>query len=150
MTLFAAHRGASLSFLLGRTGALSGGPLRCCAVNGMKGRVMPRAVSSDAPSGLLHIPEWEAAEVDPAAPPPAASLRLKVVTYNCLAQCYVKSSWFPYAPPSSLKWKGRSERLGRLLQSFDADVLCLQVTGPPLRARLLPVYAHASSLTRAS
>lgn len=38
---------------------------------------------------------------------------LLVMTYNVLAQCYVRSSFFPYCHGGSLKWKNRSKKLVR-------------------------------------
>jgi CCR4-NOT transcription complex subunit 6 len=35
------------------------------------------------------------------------------MTYNVLAQCYVRSSFFPYCNGSALRWKNRSRKLVR-------------------------------------
>ncbi|CAI5732669.1 unnamed protein product [Peronospora destructor] len=37
--------------------------------------------------------------------------KLLVMTYNVLAQCYVRSSFFPYCRHSAIKWKNRSKHL---------------------------------------
>ncbi|RLN94672.1 hypothetical protein BBJ28_00022050 [Nothophytophthora sp. Chile5] len=37
--------------------------------------------------------------------------KLFVMTYNVLAQCYIRSSFFPYCKPSVLRWKNRSKQL---------------------------------------
>jgi hypothetical protein len=37
--------------------------------------------------------------------------RVLVMTYNVLAQTYVKSSRFPYCDPLALRWKNRSKKL---------------------------------------
>ncbi|XP_024526877.1 carbon catabolite repressor protein 4 homolog 4 [Selaginella moellendorffii] len=50
----------------------------------------------------------------------------RVVSYNILAQVYVKSSLFPHSPSLCLKWKTRSEQVLSRLLSLDADLLCLQ------------------------
>uniref|UniRef100_K3WTM6 Endonuclease/exonuclease/phosphatase domain-containing protein n=1 Tax=Globisporangium ultimum (strain ATCC 200006 / CBS 805.95 / DAOM BR144) TaxID=431595 RepID=K3WTM6_GLOUD len=62
---------------------------------------------------------------------PAASSaagKLVVMTYNVLAQCYVKSSFFPYCKPAALRWKNRSQKLAEVFQSLPVqpDVICLQ------------------------
>ncbi|XXG43967.1 hypothetical protein AAC387_Pa01g3880 [Persea americana] len=52
--------------------------------------------------------------------------RFRVVSYNILAQVYVKSSLFPHSPSPCLKWKARSQALLTVLKSFEADFLCIQ------------------------
>uniref|UniRef100_A0AAV1UI35 Endonuclease/exonuclease/phosphatase domain-containing protein n=1 Tax=Peronospora matthiolae TaxID=2874970 RepID=A0AAV1UI35_9STRA len=57
------------------------------------------------------------------------SQKLVVMTYNVLAQCYVRSSFFPYCKPSELRWKTRSKRLESVFASslpVMPDVICLQ------------------------
>ncbi|PON37203.1 Endonuclease/exonuclease/phosphatase [Parasponia andersonii] len=53
-------------------------------------------------------------------------LRFRLVSYNILAQVYVKSSLFPHSPSSCLRWKARSQALLTLLNNLGADFLCLQ------------------------
>ncbi|KAL7589217.1 hypothetical protein Lser_V15G36549 [Lactuca serriola] len=53
-------------------------------------------------------------------------LKFRVVSYNILAQVYVKSSVFPHSPSPCLKWKARSPIILDLLKHLDADILCLQ------------------------
>lgn len=51
------------------------------------------------------------------------------MTYNVLAQCYVRSSFFPYCKGSELKWKNRSKNLKQVFASslpVSPDVICLQ------------------------
>ncbi|KAJ1694279.1 hypothetical protein LUZ63_010977 [Rhynchospora breviuscula] len=50
----------------------------------------------------------------------------RLVSYNILAQAYVKSSYFPHSPSSCLKWKARSQAVLTYLKNFGADFLCLQ------------------------
>ncbi|XP_076888337.1 carbon catabolite repressor protein 4 homolog 4-like [Bidens hawaiensis] len=50
----------------------------------------------------------------------------RLVSYNILAQAYVKSSVFPHSPSPCLKWKARSPAVLDVLRSLDADILCLQ------------------------
>ncbi|XP_020247689.1 carbon catabolite repressor protein 4 homolog 4-like isoform X2 [Asparagus officinalis] len=52
--------------------------------------------------------------------------RFRVVSYNILAQVYVKSSYFPHSPSSSLKWKARSQAVLTDLKNLNADFLCIQ------------------------
>ncbi|DAZ97807.1 TPA: hypothetical protein N0F65_002477 [Lagenidium giganteum] len=56
--------------------------------------------------------------------------RLLVMTYNVLAQCYVRSSFFPYCVPSVLRWRNRSTALEEVFKSMPVrpDVICLQVS----------------------
>ncbi|QCD90937.1 CCR4-NOT transcription complex subunit 6 [Vigna unguiculata] len=52
--------------------------------------------------------------------------RFSLVSYNILAQVYVKSSSFPHSPSSSLKWKLRSNTILEVLKDLGADFFCLQ------------------------
>ncbi|XP_021903085.1 carbon catabolite repressor protein 4 homolog 4 isoform X1 [Carica papaya] len=53
-------------------------------------------------------------------------IRFRLVSYNILAQVYVKSSLFPHSPPGCLRWKARSQAILTVLDSLDAEFLCLQ------------------------
>ncbi|CAA2982378.1 Hypothetical predicted protein [Olea europaea subsp. europaea] len=50
----------------------------------------------------------------------------RLVSYNILAQSYVKSAFFPYSPSPCLKWKARSQAILTVLKSLEADFYCLQ------------------------
>ncbi|KAK7252570.1 hypothetical protein RIF29_36617 [Crotalaria pallida] len=52
--------------------------------------------------------------------------RFTLVSYNILAQAYVKSSFFPHSPSPSLKWKARSNAILAVLKNLGADFFCLQ------------------------
>ncbi|GAB2263777.1 hypothetical protein Droror1_Dr00025911 [Drosera rotundifolia] len=52
--------------------------------------------------------------------------KFSMVSYNILAQVYVKSAFFPHSPSACLKWKQRSQAVLSLLKSLEADFLCLQ------------------------
>ncbi|KAM5573784.1 hypothetical protein ABKV19_013370 [Rosa sericea] len=52
--------------------------------------------------------------------------RFSLVSYNILAQAYVKSSLFPHSPSSCLKWKARSQAILSVLKNLGVDFLCLQ------------------------
>lgn len=56
----------------------------------------------------------------------AQGYRFRLVSYNILAQVYVKSAIFPHSPSASLKWKARSKAVLTELKSFNADVMCIQ------------------------
>lgn len=50
------------------------------------------------------------------------------MSYNILAQCYVRSSFFPYCPKGALKWKTRSQLVLQSILShpMQPSILCLQ------------------------
>eukprot|EP00899_Mesostigma_viride_P027082 jgi/Mesvir1/7559/Mv19300-RA.1 len=59
-------------------------------------------------------------------PAQGASLRFKVISFNVLAQVYVRSSLFPHSHNVALRWKRRSKAMALLLSSIGADFLLLQ------------------------
>ncbi|KAL8536623.1 hypothetical protein ACS0TY_011993 [Phlomoides rotata] len=52
--------------------------------------------------------------------------KFRLVSYNILAQAYVKSSYFPHSPSPCLRWKARSQAILTVLKGLEADFLCLQ------------------------
>ncbi|KAG6389626.1 hypothetical protein SASPL_151098 [Salvia splendens] len=52
--------------------------------------------------------------------------KFRLVSYNILAQAYVKSIIFPHSLGPSLKWKARSQAILTVLKSLEADFFCLQ------------------------
>lgn len=50
----------------------------------------------------------------------------RLVSYNILAQVYVRSIFFPHSPSSCLKWKTRSLAVLTDLKNLNADFLCVQ------------------------
>lgn len=54
----------------------------------------------------------------------AQSFRL--VSYNILANSYVKPEWYTHIDSKFLKWDTRRLALVEKIESFDADVICLQ------------------------
>ncbi|KAJ8555287.1 hypothetical protein K7X08_012783 [Anisodus acutangulus] len=52
--------------------------------------------------------------------------KFSFVSYNILAQAYVKSALFPHSPGPCLKWKARSQAILTVLKSLGTDFLCLQ------------------------
>lgn len=55
-----------------------------------------------------------------------------VVTYNVLAQAYVRPERYPYTAPEDLEPDVRRRRLLERIAAFDADVLCLQEVEPDI------------------
>ncbi|KAJ0410666.1 hypothetical protein ATCC90586_003735 [Pythium insidiosum] len=51
----------------------------------------------------------------------------RVLTYNILAEIYATRQMYPYCPVWALGWPFRRELLQRELQSYNADIVCLQV-----------------------
>ncbi|KAF3335893.1 carbon catabolite repressor protein 4 4 isoform X1 [Carex littledalei] len=58
--------------------------------------------------------------------PTHSGYKFRLVSYNILAQIYVKSIYFSHSPSSCLKWKARSQAVLTHLKDFGADFLCLQ------------------------
>ncbi|KAF9626750.1 hypothetical protein IFM89_038968 [Coptis chinensis] len=52
--------------------------------------------------------------------------KFRIVSYNILAQVFVKSSYFPHSPSPCLRWKARSQAVLTVLKSLESDFLCLQ------------------------
>lgn len=67
-------------------------------------------------------------------------MRLKLVTYNILANAYVKRDRYPHSSPEALDPTSRRARLLDCIAALDADVLCLQEVEPEafeaIRSRL--------------
>ena len=94
---------------------------------GLGGRAHCHAVTGSGMSAAgPRVPAWEL-DGSPASP---GRTRLKVVSFNLLAQCYVKSSFFPESPKACLAWKPRSAALLHLLASLSADIFLLQEVRP--------------------
>uniref|UniRef100_A0A452Z0S4 Endonuclease/exonuclease/phosphatase domain-containing protein n=7 Tax=Aegilops tauschii subsp. strangulata TaxID=200361 RepID=A0A452Z0S4_AEGTS len=104
-------------------------------------RLLPKSSPSPPPSGrrLPFRPICKrrmSAQADPRfAPLPTAQseadagadgYQFRLVSYNILAQVYVKSAFFPHSPSASLKWKARSKAVLTELKSFNADLMCIQ------------------------
>ncbi|XVE99999.1 hypothetical protein REPUB_Repub03eG0248600 [Reevesia pubescens] len=53
-------------------------------------------------------------------------IRFRLVSYNILAQVYVKSSLFPHSPSPCLRWKARSQAILTLLKHLGPHFFCLQ------------------------
>ncbi|KAL4384577.1 hypothetical protein GQ457_15G007670 [Hibiscus cannabinus] len=56
----------------------------------------------------------------------ADAIRFRLVSYNILAQVYVKSSLFPHSPSPCLRWKARSQAILTILKNLGADFFSLQ------------------------
>lgn len=51
---------------------------------------------------------------------------LRIVSYNCLAECYATEEWFTSSPKASLPAEFRLPFLCKELLSYQSDVYCLQ------------------------
>jgi mRNA deadenylase 3'-5' endonuclease subunit Ccr4 len=49
-----------------------------------------------------------------------------ILTYNCLASNLAETQYFPHTNPAHLDFSYRSKLFERELQSFNADIVCLQ------------------------
>jgi CCR4-NOT transcription complex subunit 6 len=56
----------------------------------------------------------------------AACARIRVVTYNILADAYAPATSFPDTPEAHLAWESRQPRIIAELVAYGADILCLQ------------------------
>ncbi|WVZ98360.1 hypothetical protein U9M48_043816 [Paspalum notatum var. saurae] len=82
-----------------------------------------RRMSTQAQPRFAPLPtEQSESETDAGA----AGYQCRLVSYNILAQVYVKSTFFPHSPSACLKWKSRSKAVLTELKSFDADLMCIQ------------------------
>ncbi|RHY31625.1 hypothetical protein DYB32_003326 [Aphanomyces invadans] len=66
---------------------------------------------SDADLDVHAVLVDEMEEGDDDIPTASTGVTFTLMTYNVLAQCYVKSSFFPYCDPKALRWKRRSAML---------------------------------------
>ena len=55
------------------------------------------------------------------------SLKIKVMSYNILADAYCNNYMFPYARRGTLNFKFRSTRIIEEIRSSNSDIICLQV-----------------------
>lgn len=58
--------------------------------------------------------------------PNAQAPELSVLTWNILADVYVRANSYEYCDPSALQWSNRKHRVIEHLIRLDADILCLQ------------------------
>ncbi|KAK7309468.1 hypothetical protein RJT34_06221 [Clitoria ternatea] len=56
----------------------------------------------------------------------STGFRFTLISYNILAQAYVKSTLFPHSPSPCLKWKLRSNSILYVLKNLGTDFFCLQ------------------------
>ncbi|KAL5565490.1 hypothetical protein UlMin_028654 [Ulmus minor] len=82
---------------------------------------------SATPTPQPQFPKFISVEdIDCSATSEPNSTRFRLISYNILAQAYVKSSIFPHSPAPCLKWKARSQTVLTVLKNLGADFLCLQ------------------------
>ena len=60
-----------------------------------------------------------------------------VVSYNILADCHTKPSYYPYRDPKYLEQDSRHGVLMAELKALDADIFCLQEVGSTYYAEKL-------------
>mmetsp|Transcript_3222 Transcript_3222/g.4648 ORF Transcript_3222/g.4648 Transcript_3222/m.4648 type:complete len:382 (-) Transcript_3222:7-1152(-) len=57
---------------------------------------------------------------------PSGAEKVKILSYNILAQCYTRANYFPWATAQQLDWTFRSKNLLQEITSYRADILCFQ------------------------
>lgn len=50
----------------------------------------------------------------------------QIVSYNILADSYINPQWYSHTDPEIIRWDRRSVALCRRIESFGAEVICLQ------------------------
>lgn len=67
----------------------------------------------------------------------------RVLTYNVLAEIYATRQMYPYCPVWALSWSFRRELLRRELQTYNADIICLQeVQGDHYKKFFVPMMTE--------
>ncbi|GAB9474773.1 Carbon catabolite repressor protein [Globisporangium polare] len=67
----------------------------------------------------------------------------RVLTYNILAEIYATRQMYPYCPVWALSWSFRRELLRRELQTYNADIICLQeVQGDHYKKFFVPMMTE--------
>ncbi|XP_048320533.1 carbon catabolite repressor protein 4 homolog 4 isoform X2 [Ziziphus jujuba] len=89
-----------------------------------RSRTVLSKMSTTKPS--LKFPKFVSVEGSDIFSRSKPGIKFSLVSYNILAQVYVKSSLFPHSPPPCLKWKARSRAVLAILKNLEADFLCLQ------------------------
>ncbi|KAF8052508.1 hypothetical protein N665_1550s0004 [Sinapis alba] len=89
-------------------------------------KIVSRRMSTNPPMEpkVRRFESVEEAHIHPISK--SDGIRFRLVSYNILAQVYVKSSLLPHSPPACLKWKARSHAILGLLKKLEADFFCLQ------------------------
>ncbi|ANM61089.1 DNAse I-like superfamily protein [Arabidopsis thaliana] len=89
-------------------------------------KVISRRMSTN-PAIEPKVRKFESVEgVDIGSRNKSDGIRFRLVSYNILAQVYVKSALLPHSPPACLKWKARSHAILSVLKNLQADFFCLQ------------------------
>ncbi|KAF6168885.1 hypothetical protein GIB67_038382 [Kingdonia uniflora] len=110
--------GGALATTLFRSSLFTTQRRRCFCVSNMSKPVLPKFVPVKGEDSISRNTSRSSSNPH--------GCKFRIVSYNILAQVYVKSSIFPYSPKPSLRWKARSEAIMTVLKSLDADFLCLQ------------------------
>ncbi|KAJ0233123.1 Alkylated DNA repair protein ALKBH8 [Hirschfeldia incana] len=87
-------------------------------------KILSKRMSTATEPKVRKFESVEGADLNSISKPDG--IRFRLVSYNILAQVYVKSSFFPHSPPVCLKWKARSHAILSVLKKLHADFFCLQ------------------------
>ena len=60
-----------------------------------------------------------------------ANRRVSLISWNVLANCYIFPESYRYVDRKLLSWSHRRERIKQILNSGDADIVCLQEVDRP-------------------
>lgn len=69
---------------------------------------------------------------------PSTDPPLTIISYNILADKYAVSGWHSYCPLEHLQWSSRLPRLIQELETYSADIICLQEVPPAAWGRRMP------------
>lgn len=87
--------------------------IRCSRMSTNPAPICPKFIPAEGGGNINSTSKFE-------------GIRFSLVSYNILAQVYVRSALYPHSPSACLKWKNRSDAVLTVLKSFGADFLCLQ------------------------
>ncbi|WRX18759.1 Endonuclease/exonuclease/phosphatase - like 9 [Theobroma cacao] len=96
----------------------------CCSSSNMSVNMTTGGSSSKSAPIIREFVDVEGGDIRSRGQ--SDGIRFRLVSYNILAQAYVKSSLFPHSPSPSLRWKDRSQAILTLLKNLGADFFCLQ------------------------
>ncbi|XP_017973266.1 PREDICTED: carbon catabolite repressor protein 4 homolog 4 isoform X1 [Theobroma cacao] len=96
----------------------------CCSSSNMSVNMTTGGSSSKSAPIIREFVDVEGGDIRSRGQ--SDGIRFRLVSYNILAQAYVKSSLFPHSPSPSLRWKARSQAILTLLKNLGADFFCLQ------------------------
>lgn len=111
-----------------------------------------RKLSSNPPPGMTQTQQAVLAPLLPnktSSMPSAGQNRIRVLSWNVLADIYTTSEAFPYCEPYALSWPFRRERIMEEILLQNADVVCLQeVQAEHFSEYFVPVLAQYGYIGR--